>query len=478
MAQTQDEYCQILLDKLVDDQCRVNLRRGGEDYFYREKLHDGTIGPIRRRYFSEEESRHHKTSVKREMKHKQIVVPKQLVRQCIRFHHEGLAHPGRAKTTQVIQMSYYWPTIRRDCSNYLHQCHYCAARKAHNLRARVPIMQYDRPVRPFYRMHMDLTGRLNTTVGGMEYILVFKCALTKWVEIFALSDKSALEVARCLMDEVIWRHGCPYEIITDRGNEFFNSHMKSIVDLLAIPRHIKTTAYTPSSDGMVERQMRTLKDQLVAFTDKYQRNWDEYLGLIAGMYRMQVNSATGYSPFYLIYGREPELPHDTHLKEVATKSNLVQYVKNMVDVMQDIWSGTSTTVVRNTLEFNKAQREPLQFKPYEVGDYFMMRCYPKRFYYDDQTGQQARLVAKLLYRWSGPYRVTEKISPVLYEAFVHGKMTRVHAINMKPKTENWSNKWRREDEDGVTWEHEWIQTLRQILARQRDDPEEDDEFED
>ena len=49
------------------------------------------------------------------------------------------------------------------CANYLHQCHYCAARKAHNLRARVPIMQYDKPVRPFYRMHMDLTvGERNT----------------------------------------------------------------------------------------------------------------------------------------------------------------------------------------------------------------------------------------------------------------------------------------------------------------------------
>jgi hypothetical protein len=81
---------------------------------------------------------------------------------------------------------------------------------------------------------------------------------------------------------------------------------------------------------MVERQMRTLKDQLIAFTDKYQRNWDEYLGLIAGMYRMQVNSATGDTPIYLIYGREPEMPHDTHIQQVATKSNLVQYVKNMV----------------------------------------------------------------------------------------------------------------------------------------------------
>ena len=83
----------------------------------------------------------------------------------------------------------------------------------------------------------------------------------------------------------------------------------------------------------------------------------------------------------------------------------------------------------------------------------------------------------MLYRWSGPYRVTSVLSPVLYEAFVHGRMTRVHAINMKPKTENWNSLWRREDEDGATWEHEWIRTLRQILTRQREDPDEDDEEE-
>jgi hypothetical protein len=49
---------------------------------------------------------------------------------------------------------------------------------------------------------------------------------------------------------------------------------------------------------------------------------------------------------------------------------------------------------------------------------------------------------------------------------------------MKPKTENWNSPWRREDEDGATWEHEWVHTLRQISARQREDPDEDDENED
>ena len=32
------------------------------------------------------------------------------------------------------------------------------------------------------------------------------------------------------------------------------------------------------------------------------------------------------------------------------------------------------------------------------------------------------------------------ISPVLYDAMIYGKETRVHAINMKPKTENWTEK--------------------------------------
>ena len=33
---------------------------------------------------------------------------------------------------------------------------------------------------------------------------------------------------------------------------------------------------------------------------------------------------------------------------------------------------------------------------------------------------------------TGPYRITEKINPVLYEAEIDGKKVRVHAVNMRP----------------------------------------------
>jgi hypothetical protein len=74
----------------------------------------------------------------------------------------------------------------------------------------------------------------------------------------------------------------------------------------------------------------------------------------------------------------------------------------------------------------------LQFKEYEVGDYFYHKRIAKRFYKDATDEQLYKLNSKLQDRWTGPYYITKKITPVLYEADVHNKMRRVHAINMRP----------------------------------------------
>ena len=51
------------------------------------------------------------------------------------------------------------------------------------------------------------------------------------------------------------------------------------------------------------------------------------------------------------------------------------------------------------------------------------------------------------------------ISSVLYDAMIHGKEQRVHAINMKPKTENWTEQQLRTEVHGkdysfVLWDDE------------------------
>ena len=472
-AQQQDPYCQVLLEKLVteDDVVFLHEDQSDGDYFFRSKDKDGLLGPVRRRFVERNEFKSQATEISYERPRYQMVVPRALVRMCLYHHHEGLAHPGRTKTMLAVQAGFFWPTIRRDCANYMAQCHYCLRRKQYNQQAQLPIQVYDRPARPFYRLHWDVTGPFRVTESGNKYILVFKCALTKWVEIFAIPQQNAVEVARCFLDEVVMRHGCPHEVVTDRGTENANKLVKEVLQLLNIPRKIKTTAYNPRSDGMVATHMRVLKDQLASYVDKFQSDWDEHLGVVAGAYRMTVNEATGYSPFYLIYGREAEMPCENHIDEMRKREGLSEYVQNLTKALAHTWESVSERAITNVAAYNKRPREPLHFKPYAKGEYFMLRKRPIRFYINKKTKQRAKLVAKLQHRWVGPYRILSVISPVLYEASIHGKRRRVHAVNMKPKTENWmkgeSDKKFHAKQAGKNWILKHTVELEELYAKFR-----------
>ena len=49
---------------------------------------------------------------------------------------------------------------------------------------------------------------------------------------------------------------------------------------------------------------------LSLLVNKHKSDWREYLDAVLFAYRVSANEATGYSPFYLTYGREPVLPGD------------------------------------------------------------------------------------------------------------------------------------------------------------------------
>ena len=44
---------------------------------------------------------------------------------------------------------------------------------------------------------------------------------------------------------------------------------------------------------------------------------------------------------------------------------------------------------------------------------------------------QRKISSSFQYRWDGPYTITKKFSPVLYEAIINSKNEIVHAVNMK-----------------------------------------------
>jgi hypothetical protein len=78
-------------------------------------------------------------------------------------------------------------------------------------------------------------------------------------------------------------------------------------------------------------------------------------------------------------------------------------------------------------------KQPLEFVEYEVGQLFMRVRRPYSSFKSADEKEAWKITAKLLERYEGPFRITRKVNPVLYEAEINGvKDVRVHAVNMKP----------------------------------------------
>ena len=73
---------------------------------------------------------------------------------------------------------------------------------------------------PLDRLGTDFLGPLPLTSRGNRFILVVTDYFTKWVEIFAVPDQTAVTTAEVILNEVIARFGCPYEIHSDQGRNY------------------------------------------------------------------------------------------------------------------------------------------------------------------------------------------------------------------------------------------------------------------
>ena len=65
---------------------------------------------------------------------------------------------------------------------------------------------------------------------------------------------------------------------------------------------------TPQSKGKLEVFHKYFKPTLKKLCEKDPTNWDKYLNQVLASYWITPNLATAESPFFLVYGRDPNLP--------------------------------------------------------------------------------------------------------------------------------------------------------------------------
>ena len=145
-------------------------------------------------------------------------------------------------------------------------------------------------------------------VDGYYHLIVCIDYLSKWTEAKPIKDKTAVTVAQFLY-ELMCRHGCVEIQIDDQRREFINAVSTNLHELTGVEQRV-TSAYHTRSNGLVERQNRTIKYALVKVLDEKPIEWLYIIEGILFAHRVRRHSSTQYSPFYLLYNREPILPMD------------------------------------------------------------------------------------------------------------------------------------------------------------------------
>ena len=351
---------------------------------------------------------------------------------------------------QTTRLHFYWPAMRLEVGQHCAECRGCALRSKYHRQPKIPVQEYPEVCQPLGRVHIDLTGELPETDGNKSrYILVVKDFHTKFVWLFALKSKEAIDVADQLVTELFCRWGIPEAVVSDRGKEFHNKLLKRISHIFKVNR-ISTTPYNPRSNGFVENHNGTLKDQLHHYVESRQKDWDIFLPTVQLMYNTTVNVATGYSPYYLMFGRECNMPAIgdmmNRVGDAVTAGDGVeavgrreqttqdQWVDRLAEALSFAWQETTVRAHDNACRGNKAGRpHGVQFQEYEVGDMFYRKRNRVRTFKSAQEQETYKINLKLQARYEGPYRIVEKVSAVVYVADINGARKRIHAVNMKPE---------------------------------------------
>ena len=173
-----------------------------------------------------------------------------------------------------------------------------------------------------------------------DSILVIVERLTKMVHYEPVKVTiNAPGLAEIIIDVVVWHHGLPNSIVTNRGLLFTSKFWSSLCYFLKVKRWLFTTFY-PQIGGQTERQNSTMQAYLQAFVNFEQNNWARLLPIAEFAYNNAKNTSTSHTPFELNCGYHPRMSYkddvDPRSKSKLANKLLVELRELMIVCQENL----------------------------------------------------------------------------------------------------------------------------------------------
>ena len=303
----------------------------------------------------------------------QVVIPKSLRSIVYQQLHSDMGHLGAERVGELARQRVYWPWMQRDILDFIqNKCLCLKQRKPHHHKC-APLHNIVTNA-PLELITIDFL-HLEKGSGGNEYILLIVDHFTKFVQAYPTRNKATKTVAKHLYDDFILRFGIPTKILSDQGGEFESKVIHDLSALAGVSK-IRTTPYHPQTNGLCERMNRTLLHMLRTLPETMKSQWPSMVNKLTHAYNCTKHSSTGFTPFRLMFGREPILPIDLTFGLINHKDDLGKYsqpAKRWNEQMKEAYAIVQKNMKdRHRTNENQYNRKPL-LMPLAVGDRVLVK---------------------------------------------------------------------------------------------------------
>ena len=356
----------------------------------------------------------------------QLVVPQSL-KAFVLWRHHGLplsGHQGRKRTYSNVRRRFYWKGMYTDVRRWVRSCSRCWRRKLPRP-TRVGEPRWVLSQHPMHTVCIDLQGPLPVTAEGNRWVLTMLDTFTRWPIAIPIPDSTSSTIASALFRHLLCVHGCPVRILSDKGRNLISKGVSYMCKKWQIARPT-TTGYQPQSVP-VERFHRTLNSAMTMLHCHFGLDWDGYVDAALFMYRVSECDSSGFSPYQLMYGRQPMLPDDVMLSvhsvnDISEEEYYTRLSGRLAKAYSMVFRRQLAAAEKNAM----MRQERMRIVTYVDGQsvFFWQPSHSQRLHaFDDEKGDmlqptydisghanqaEGTVPSKWKFRWTGPHKVVSK----------------------------------------------------------------------
>lgn len=304
-----------------------------------------------------------------------LVVPFEDRNVILSKEHESISscHPGVFRTYKKVQLRYFWPGMYNDVKKFVNKCKTC---KAHKINTSAPAGISTNPKlvnRPMQMLSIDLVGPLPRSYAGFMYILSVVDVFSKYTWIFPLRNATAKSIVKNVEQFIFLVHGVPQTFVCDNGKQFVSKEFKQLLADYNVPMPFYNAYYTPQNN-VVERYNQTIGTALSILTESDHRNWSRFLPQIQSALNNTVNFATGFTPFFLMHGREQIIDGKLHKINVSSsvadipldqsRAEFAKKLEDLVPIYEQVSNALVQAFKKNAKHYNLRRKSVV----YDIGD--------------------------------------------------------------------------------------------------------------